>query len=95
MYAADLDNQLREAMEEILLERKHRLELYIERLKGLSPLDKLNQGLTYTTNAEGKPVTDVDKVEINQKLTLQMKNGQISAVVVDKEKIRREYSYEE
>ena len=42
------------------------------------------------TNAEGMPVVDVDKVEIDQTLTLQMKNGQVLAKVVDKERIRRE-----
>ena len=91
MYAADMDAKLREAMESTLLKQQHRLELYIERMKGLSPLDKLNQGLTYVTNAEGKSVSDIDLVEKGQKLTLQMKNGQISALVTDKERIRREY----
>lgn len=90
VYSMELENKLNEAMEAALLRRKHQLELYIERLKGLSPLDKLNQGLTYATNTEGKPITDIDQVSIDQKIILQMKNGQISAVVVDKEKIRRE-----
>ena len=60
-------------------------------MKGLSPLDQLNQGLTYVTNAEGKSISDIDMVEKGQILTLQMKNGQISALVMDKERIRREY----
>jgi exodeoxyribonuclease VII large subunit len=59
-------------------------------MNGLSPLEKLKQGLTFVTNAEGMPVVDVDKVEIDQTLTLQMKNGQVLAKVVDKERIRRE-----
>lgn len=91
MYAAELDNRLNEAMQAALLRRKHRLELYIEKLKGLSPLDKLKQGLTYVTDAEGRPVSDVEAVELKQKLMLQMKNGKISAIVLDKEIIRREH----
>lgn len=91
MYAIELENRLNEAMTTALRQRKHRLELYIERLKGLSPLDKLKQGLTYVTDAEGKSISDVDAVMLNQTLSLQMKNGRISAVVTGKEKIRREY----
>ncbi|HKM21491.1 MAG TPA: exodeoxyribonuclease VII large subunit [Lachnospiraceae bacterium] len=90
MYAAELENKLSETMERILVKKRHMLELYLEKMNGLSPLEKLKQGLTFVTNAEGMPVVDVDKVEIDQTLTLQMKNGQVLAKVVDKERIRRE-----
>lgn len=90
MYMAELENKLSESMERVLMNKRHRVELLVEKMNGLSPSEKLKQGLTYVTNAEGMPVTDVDKVEINQTLSLQMKNGQILTRVVDKKKIRRE-----
>jgi len=92
MQTAELEHKLQEAIEKILLEKKHRMQLLIERMNGLSPLERLNQGLTYVTNIEGKPIIDIDKVEINQKLILQMKNGKVTAQVLEKEKIRRDYN---
>ena len=38
---------------------RHRLELYASRLHGVSPLEKLGQGYSYTENQSGKNVTSV------------------------------------
>lgn len=42
---AELERRYTDAMEEKLKEARHRLALYIQAMKGLSPLDKLNQEL--------------------------------------------------
>ena len=44
---AELERRYTDAMEEKLKEARHRLALYIQAMKGLSPLDKLNQGYSY------------------------------------------------
>lgn len=41
-YASDLELQLRSRMEEILQQKRHQFALYVEKMKGLSPLEKLN-----------------------------------------------------
>ena len=69
--------QLQNAMEQILQEYHRRLSVYIERLKGVSPLDKLNQGFSYVADAKGKTVNDVDKVAVGELLTVHVKNGKI------------------
>ena len=92
MHVAELERKIQESMEKILLQKKHTMQLLIERMNGLSPLERLKQGMTYVTNTEGMPIVDIEKVEINQKLVLQMKNGKITAQVLDKEKIRRDYN---
>ena len=68
-----------------ITEKRHRLEIYIEKLKGLSPLDKLNQGFSYVSDEEGRTVTDVTKVHIGDRLQIYVKNGKLSAVVTGKE----------
>ena len=66
------------------------LELYLERFKGLSPLDKLNQGFSYVADEEGRTIADVEKVKPGTQLTVHVRNGKIEAEVLETEKIRRE-----
>ena len=73
--------QLQNAMENILQGYHRRLAVYIERLKGVSPLDKLNQGFSYVADAHGKTVNDVEKTAIGDQLTVHVKNGKLKARV--------------
>ena len=59
--------------------------IYIEKLKGLSPLDKLNQGYAYVSDEAGKTVTDVNKISVGDKLSVYVKNGRLEACVTGKE----------
>ena len=54
-YASDLELQLRSRMEEILQQKRHQFALYVEKMKGLSPLEKLNQGYAYVEDKKGRP----------------------------------------
>ena len=47
MRLAELSNGLEQVMQNKLSDRKHSLNLYIERLHGLSPLLKLQQGFLH------------------------------------------------
>ena len=47
----------RQAMKDKLADRKNRLSLLAERLHGLSPLLKLQQGYSYTEGPDGRAVT--------------------------------------
>lgn len=66
------------------------LGLYTEKLKGLSPLDKLNQGFSYVSDSEGKTVSDVKRVAVGDRLSIHVKNGKIEALVTDKELWKKE-----
>ena len=46
-------------------------------LKGLSPLDKLNQGYSYVTDEKGNTVNDIQKVQVEDRLQIYVKNGKI------------------
>lgn len=83
-----LEDRLRENMQRILLEKKKNLAIYIERMKGVSPLDKLNQGYSFLENIEGKSISDISHVKSNDKLSIYVKNGKIFATVTGKEDVK-------
>ncbi len=68
-----------EAMDRKLINAHHKLNLYIERAKGLSPLDKLNQGYSYTADAKGKTVTSIKGIQEGDKLSIFVPDGRIDA----------------
>lgn len=85
-YAVSLEERLSAAMKNRITNGRHRLAIYIERLKGLSPLDKLNQGYSYVSDEKGKTITDVEKVSIGDKLQIYVKNGRVTAEATGKER---------
>lgn len=86
MFLLSAEEKLLYAMKGQLSQKRHRLEIYIEKIKGLSPLDKLNQGFSYVSDENGKTVADTDSVEIGDKLHIFVKNGRIHASVTGKER---------
>lgn len=90
MYALRMEEQLSALMKQRLMEKRHMLGLYTEKLKGLSPLDKLNQGFSYVSDSEGKTVSDVKRVAVGDRLSIHVKNGKIEALVTDKELWKKE-----
>ncbi len=84
MYLLSLEEKMTNAIQGQLIQNRHKLELYIEKLKGLSPLDKLNQGFSYVSDESGKTVTDIHRIEIGEKLQIFLKNGRAQVQVTDK-----------
>ena len=60
--------------------RKHRLALYIEKMKGLSPLEKLSQGYSYVQGKEGN-VRRIGQVSKGDPITIYVTDGTIRAEV--------------
>lgn len=85
MLALNLEEQLQQAMKKQIMAGRHRLAIYIEKLKGLSPLEKLNQGYAYVSDEAGRTVTDATKVAVGDTLSVYVKNGRIEALVTGKE----------
>ena len=80
----------RESLNRLIRERqtdaRHRMSLYIERLKGLSPLEKLGQGYSYTSHPDGRKITRVADVGRGETICVYVSDGRIQAVVTDTEK---------
>ncbi len=85
--AAELMTALRRQMMQNLEKNRHRLALYIEKMRGLSPLQKLNQGYAYLENAEGKQIRSVAQVKAGDSVQIFIKDGRITADItaIDKE----------
>ncbi|MBO5055159.1 MAG: exodeoxyribonuclease VII large subunit [Lachnospiraceae bacterium] len=84
-WLMNLEEKLTYAMNGQIAEKRHSLEIYIEKLKGLSPLDKLNQGFSYVSDERGRTVTDINQVQVGDSLQIYLKNGKLAASVTGKE----------
>ena len=79
--AADLANQLELGMKNNLREKRFLLQMYIEKLNGLSPLKKLNQGYSFVADEKGKAVTSIEGIKESDELTIHVTDGEIRAKV--------------
>ncbi len=85
--ALSLEEHLQNGIEKQLGSKKHRLALYVEQMKGLSPLDKLSQGYAYAADSNGKTLSSIDQADIGDMVTVYLKDGQLKAQIKDKEKM--------
>ena len=83
-FAMGMEERLCAAMNHRITINRHRLAIYIEKLKGLSPLDKLNQGYSYVSDEQGRTFTDVNQVSPGDHLHIYVKNGRVEASVTAK-----------
>lgn len=81
MAAMAAEERLQERMDRVLEKKRHELAIYIEKMKGLSPLEKLNQGYSYVEDESGKNVRSVEQVQVGQTVGIRVRDGQINAVV--------------
>lgn len=81
MYLLKTEEKLQVLMEQKIQRERHRLGIYIERMKGLSPLQKLNQGFSYVEGEELRAVTKVNQVKEGDILNIYVSDGKIRAKV--------------
>ena len=81
LVLADSQERLQRLMEKRLTDAKHRLALYAEEMKGLSPLQKLQSGYTHTADEAGNHIDSVQSLEKGQHLTLTFADGQADVTV--------------
>lgn len=89
------EEKLQYRMTNVLESKRHQMLIYIERFRGLSPLDKLKQGYAYVADAQGKTVTSTKQVKPEDMLTLYVADGCIHARVADTESEGNEARQEE
>ncbi len=81
MEAISAEERLRERMERLLENCRHELALYIERMRGLSPLEKLNSGFSYVEDGEGHNIRSVEQAREGQEIYIRVRDGRIEAKV--------------
>ena len=82
MECARLEEKLDHRFNAVLRDRKSQLSLYIERLKRVSVLDRLQGGLGYVSDMEGKRLTSVGQFREGGDFSLRLKDGEVIAKTV-------------
>lgn len=89
-YLTELEEKLHLRMKQRMQDAKHRMELYIHKMEGLSPLAKLKQGYSFAADKEGRALTDVNRVKTGEFIDVHVRNGLIEAQVQSVTAIERE-----
>lgn len=76
-----LTERLHTLMEHKMTVYRHRLDMYIERMNGLSPLDRLKSGFSYVEDEKGRNVSSVTMLNEGQNINIRFKDGQATAMV--------------
>jgi len=63
-------------------DKKHQLQLYVNTMKGLSPLNKLQSGFSYVSDENGKNITSVKTVKEESVINIAVTDGYIDAKVI-------------
>ena len=86
----NMEEELRRKMKERIQQARYALSIRIEKMKGLSPLQKLNQGFSYVTDKTGQALTSVEQAVPGETLTVYVMDGKIRAAI---EETAREERY--
>lgn len=78
---SDMEDRLRAVMQGKLTDARHRLAVYVEMMKGLSPVGKLNQGYSYVQGTSGRAVKSIRDIKADDRLSIYVTDGIIHAVV--------------
>ena len=79
-------DELNHLMNEKITLLRHQLEVDIERMKGLSPLDRLKGGYSYIADSQGNNIRSIKGIKENDELSVYISDGVIKATVDSVEK---------
>ncbi len=65
-----------------IVDKRHQLQLYVNTMKGLSPLNKLQSGFSYVSDENGKNITSVKMVKEESVINIAVTDGYIDAKVI-------------
>ena len=74
---ADMEDRFRILMEGRLKDARHRLAIDMEKLNGLSPMKKLNQGFSYVEDMNCRTVKSIHEVHPGDRLSIAVRDGVI------------------
>ncbi len=88
----DIEQKLTHHIDRRLKDAHHRLELYVTKLEGLSPLAKLKKGYSLVRGEDGLPLSTINKVNKGDELIISLIDGEIVSRVLDTKELIREYN---
>lgn len=81
-YLMDLEHKMQTAMERQIHEKRQQMALYIQKMKGLSPLEKLNQGFSFVSDIEGHAIRSIEQVNVGDEVKIHVTDGALTANIV-------------
>jgi len=84
--SVELEQKLRGLMDKKITVAKQEFALRIERMKGVSPIEKLNRGFSFVSMNNGKVVKSVEQVQKEEELLIYVTDGIIKTKVEETEK---------
>ncbi|WP_026663535.1 exodeoxyribonuclease VII large subunit [Butyrivibrio proteoclasticus] len=81
-------DELQHLMDQKITDARHRLDIDIEKLKGLSPLDRLKGGYSYIADDKGNNIRSISGVQQDDELSLYVTDGVIRTRVIDTDRIQ-------
>lgn len=82
-YLVEIQERLDNHIKQKFINNKHQLEIYSERLKGLSPLDKLGKGFAYIEGDDKAAIKSITQITKDTPLLIHLKDGKVKAVAKD------------
>lgn len=76
-----MEEHLQNLMQRVLMQKRHEMELLIEQMKGLSPLDKLNQGYSYVADRQHRTLSSIEGVKPGDDVEIYVRDGRMEAKV--------------
>ncbi|MCR5508095.1 MAG: exodeoxyribonuclease VII large subunit [Lachnospiraceae bacterium] len=74
---------LEDAMKRAIVNRRHMLDIRVERLEALSPLKRLGSGYAFTEGRNGRPVKSVNDISNGDEITLYYRDGRAGARITE------------
>ena len=80
---SEMEDRMKMLMEGKVRDARHRLALYVEVMKGLSPLQKLSHGYAYVEGRDKKAIKSIRQVRNQDRLSIYVTDGILQATVED------------
>ena len=87
----DYEQRLNNNINQKVRQQRHKLEILIAKIEGLSPISKLSNGYAMVLGDDKKPVQSISQVKRNELLSISVLDGDIHVRVEEIEKISRKY----
>jgi exodeoxyribonuclease VII large subunit len=84
----DIEQKLAYRMDRKLKEVQHKMEIYITKLEGLSPLTKLKKGYALVRGEDGMPIQSIGNVAKDDILIISLLDGDIVSRVEDTKELK-------
>jgi exodeoxyribonuclease VII large subunit len=76
-----VSDKLDNGFNNVIKDKKHSYGVLCAKLNSISPLNTLSRGYAIVQNDNGKAISNIDDIKIEQKITVALQNGNFSAVV--------------